>query len=114
MPHTARQVADTFPLQRVGIAGNPNALMYSLGYKFIYVSGFSVNKTNFYNDNDSHSWSLIKVNNKWLPFDATCGIFTGKLPVSHVFLSYFMKKANKNGSDNVEIREAQFHGKFIG
>ena len=90
-----------------------NALLYSLGYKCIYVSGFSVNKTNFYNDNDSHSWSLIKINNKWLPFDATCGIFTGKLPVSHVFLSYFMKKANKNGSDNVEIREAQFHGKFI-
>ena len=90
-----------------------NALMYSLGYKCVYVSGFSVNKTNIYNDNDSHSWSLIKVNGKWLPFDATCGIFTGKLPVSHVFLSYFMKKANKNGSDDVEIKEAQFHGKFL-
>ena len=91
-----------------------NALMYSLGYKCIYVSGFSVNKTNIYNDNDSHSWSLIKLNNKWLPFDATCGIFTGKLPVSHVFLSYFMQKANKNGIDNVKIKEAQFHGKFLG
>ena len=90
-----------------------NALMFSLGYKCIYISGFIPNKSNMYNENDSHSWSLIKVNDKWLPFDATCGIFTGKLPITHVFKSYFIKKVNKEGSDNVKIRDTEIHGKIL-
>ena len=36
-----------------------NALMFSLGYKCIYISGFIPNKSNMYNENDSHSWSLM-------------------------------------------------------
>ena len=90
-----------------------NALIFSLGYKCIYISGFIPNKSNMYNENDSHSWSLIKVNDKWLPFDATCGIFTGKLPITHVFKSYFIKKVNKEGSDNVKIRDTEIHGKIL-
>ena len=87
--------------------------MFSLGYKCIYISGFIPNKSNMYNENDSHSWSLIKVNDKWLPFDPTCGIFTGKLPITHVFKSYFIKKVNKEGSDNVKIRDTEIHGKIL-
>ena len=34
---------------------------------------------------DNHAWSIIKIKGKWLPFDATWGIFTGKLPVTHVY-----------------------------
>ena len=90
-----------------------NALMYSLGYKCIYISGYFINKTNIYNDNDSHSWSLIKINDNWLPFDPTCGIFTGEFPVSHVFKSFFMKKVIKEGLDSVKIGETNTHGKFV-
>ena len=90
-----------------------NALMFSLGYKCIFISGFIPNKSNMYNENDSHSWSLIKVNDKWLPFDATCGIFTGKLPITHVFKSYFIKTVNKEGSDNVKLRDTEIHGKIL-
>ena len=90
-----------------------NALLFSLGYKCVYVSGYALNKSNIYNEYNAHSWSLIKINDKWLPFDATFGIFTGKLPVSHVFVSYFMKNIIKEGSDKVIIKEAEIHGKFI-
>lgn len=90
-----------------------NALMFSLGYKCIYVSGFISNKSNIYNENNYHSWSLIKVNDKWLPFDPTFGIFTGKLPITHVFNSYFKETVNKEGSDIVKIREVEIHGKIL-
>ena len=89
--------------------------MYSLGYKCIYISGYNVNKINIYNENDFHSWSLIKIDekNNWLPFDPTCGIFTGKLPITHVFESYFFKKTNKEGTDNIIMREKKVHGKLL-
>ena len=35
--------------------------------------------------NLTHAWSLINVNGKWYPFDATWGILSGKLAVCHVF-----------------------------
>ena len=70
-----------------------NALLYSLGYKCIYVSGFVIQDKISFNKNDAHAWSLVKINGKWLPFDATSdwGIFTGKLPVGHIFQNYFCK-----------------------
>ena len=70
-----------------------NALLYSLGYKCIYVSGFVIQDKISFNNNDAHAWSLVKINGKWLPFDATSdwGIFTGKLPVGHIFQNYFCK-----------------------
>jgi hypothetical protein len=39
---------------------------------------------------------LIKINEKWLPFDVTCGYFTGKLPISHVFYRFFDDNENDN------------------
>ena len=47
-----------------------NALIYSLGYKVIYVSGYVIEKDYFVKD-DGHAWSLIKIGEKWFPFDAT-------------------------------------------
>ena len=90
-----------------------NALMYSLKYKCVCVSGYYATKSNIYNQNDEHFWSLIKVNDKWLPFDACMGIFTGKLPISYVFSSYFIKNTTKEGSDNVKITERIVHGKIL-
>ena len=62
-----------------------NALMYSLGYQVLYILGYAIDKTKSFSINDSHAWSLIKIKGQWLPFDATYGIFSGKLPVTHVF-----------------------------
>ena len=68
-----------------------NALLYSLGYKVIYIRGYLSQNNKEFNQDSSHSWSLIKLNNKWYPFDSTLGIFSGKLPISHIFDKYFYK-----------------------
>ena len=68
-----------------------NALMYSLGYQVLYAMGYAMNKKNTFSKNDEHAWSLIKIDGKWLPFDATWGIFSGKLPVTHVFKKFGLK-----------------------
>jgi len=90
-----------------------NALMYSLGYQCIYVSGYAIKSNDCFNKDDGHAWSLIKVNNKWLPFDATWGIFSGKLPVCHIFYSYFSKTVRTHGTDSINIVEKQIKGHFL-
>ena len=91
-----------------------NALMYSLGYQCIYVSGFAIKKNDSFYDDDGHAWSLIKVNDKWLPFDATWGIFSGKLPVSHVFQHYFSPSTHTSGIDSIQFGEKKINGTFLG
>ena len=70
-----------------------NSLLYSIGYLTIYVYGFIVDKT-FPNVDESgpHAWSLVKINNKWIPFDSTWGIWSGNLPNCHIFVYYYRKK----------------------
>ena len=90
-----------------------NALMYSLGYKVIYVSGYALDKKDFYEKSDAHAWSLIKIDGKWLPFDATWGIFSGKLPVCHVFKQYFPVGLSVIGTDSVEFGQGKDEGEFV-
>ena len=90
-----------------------NALMYSLNYKCICIYGYYTTKTTMYNQNDLHFWSLINVNNEWLPFDATYGYFSGKLPITYVFFSYHNKGTSKEGSDNVIIKDRIVHGNIL-
>ena len=68
-----------------------NALLYSLGYKVIYIYGYCCRKiSDGYTDaGGGHAWSLIKINNKWYPFDSTWGIISGKLPATHIFGRFF-------------------------
>ena len=84
-----------------------------MGYECIYVSGFVTKKNNSFNDNDRHAWSLIKINNKWLPFDATWGIFSGKLPVCHIFEHYFEGGKSRSGYDIIRFTETEVEGTFI-
>ena len=65
-----------------------NALLYSLGYKVLYVTGQILEKGAKSDLKILHAWSLVKINNKWYPFDSTWGILTGKLPVGHVFRNF--------------------------
>ena len=80
-----------------------NAFMYSLGYKVVYVSGYALERNNFSSEN-AHPWSLFRIDGKWLPFDATWGIFTGKLPVCHIFKQYLNKiNVSCKSSDKIEF-----------
>ena len=91
-----------------------NALMYSLGYKVIYVLGYAIDKNDSFGKEDAHAWSLIKVDGKWLPFDATWGIFSGKLPVSHIFKQYDSRGLITSGYDHIKIGEIKVKGNFLG
>ena len=91
-----------------------NALMYSLGYKVIYVIGYAMDKNDSYGVEDAHAWSLIKIDGKWLPFDATWGIFSGKFPVSHVFKQYDCKGIVVKGYDYINVGKFQVTGYFLG
>ena len=104
--------------KRVGVCHHmtrlSNALLYSLGYKVIYTNGFASESAEF-DQNCAHAWSLINVNGKWYPFDATWGILSGKLPVCHVFQGFFGKSITLVGTDGAVFgrdnnREA---GKYI-
>ena len=93
-----------------------NALLYSLGYQCIYVCGFAVNNNdnNYFSEDNSHAWSLIKVNDKWLPLDATWGIFSGKLPVTHFFEYYFSSNQHTSGTDYIKFGETKVKGHIYG
>lgn len=65
-----------------------NALLYSLGYKVIYISGLTAKKKPYFSNINTHAWSLIKLDNKWIPFDSTWGIVLGKVPITHIFSKY--------------------------
>ena len=91
-----------------------NALIYSLGYQCIYISGYAIKKNDSFDQDDGHAWSLIKINGKWLPFDATWGIFSGKLPVCHVFDAFFSKSTHTSSIDNIKIIKGKVKGVFIG
>ena len=86
--------------------------MYSLGYKVVYVSGYALDKKDHYDTSDSHAWSLFKIDGKWPPFDATWDIFSGKLPVCHVFKQYFPEGVNVIGTDCIEFAKGKDEGNF--
>jgi len=79
--------------QRAGVSHHftllTNSLLNALGYKVIYVEGYLCQNNKEFNQDSRHSWSLIKIDNKWYPFDSTFGIFSGKLPISYIFDKYF-------------------------
>ena len=91
-----------------------NALMYSLGYQVIYILGYTIDTVKSFSIQDSHAWSLIKIKGKWLPFDATNGIFSGKLPVTYVFKQIGDKSIEPiQCFDKVEFEQIEVTGNFI-
>ena len=90
-----------------------NALLYSLGYQVIYVYGYICENNKEFNENSAHAWSLIKIDNKWYPFDSTWNIFSGKLPVSHIFGVFYDKVTEADGTDDVIIEDEIMVGKCL-
>ena len=101
--------------QKVGVCHHmtrlANALLYSLGYDVIEVLGYACHSLEFEKD-CFHAWSLVKIKGKWYPFDTTWGIFTGKLPVTHAFTTFFDEVFTWRSHDNIEFNE-NTSGKFI-
>ena len=89
-----------------------NALMYSLGYQVIYVLGYIADKKTTFSIEDAHAWSLIKIEGKWLPFDATWGIFSGKLPVTYIFKQISSKEITTMSCDNIKIEPILVQGEI--
>ena len=91
-----------------------NALLYSLGYKVLYMTGYCCQNSKTFSLNDLHAYSLIKLeNNKWYPFDSTWGILTGKIHVGHIFRMFGNKMISKSFSDNITSHSLEVNGKFI-
>ena len=63
-----------------------NDLLRSVGIPSVIVSGISYNTTN--NKFENHAWNLVYTNGDWRAIDPTWGLYSGILPVSHIFL-YF-------------------------
>ena len=105
--------------QRVGVCSHmtrlSNALLYSLGYQAFYVHGFACEDTAEFEEGSKHAWSLVKVDGKWYPFDATWNILSGKLPVCHVFQGYFTKsdRVEYVSRDSVSFGEFRDDGEFV-
>ena len=104
--------------KRVGVCHHmtrlSNALLYSLGYKVIYTNGFACESSAEFDQNSGHAWSLIKVNDKWYPFDSTWDILSGKLPVCHVFQGFFGKSTQVIGTDGAIFGNNNVeNGRFI-
>jgi hypothetical protein len=65
-------------------------LLRSIGIPAITVSGISYDYKK--NKFENHAWVIINYNSQWIPIDPTWGIYSGKLPISHIF----MYNNNKN------------------
>ena len=88
--------------------------MYSLGYQVLYILGYANSDTKSFSINYSHAWSLIKIDGKWLPFDATNGIFSGKLPVTYIFKQVENKSIEPIiCNDKVEFEQIEVKGNLI-
>ena len=92
-----------------------NALMYALGYPVLYALGFAMTNKNSFGIEDSFCWSLINLDKKglkWTPFDATFGIFSGKLPVTHVFKKIGVEGALFLSYDNADMEPPYIQGRI--
>lgn len=65
-------------------------LLRSIGIPAKTISGISYS----YNDEkfENHAWVMVNHNGQWIPVDPTWGIYSGKLPISHIFLYNDIRK----------------------
>ena len=63
-----------------------NDLLRSSGIPSILVFGVSYDKEK--KSFEEHAWNLVYTNGEWISIDPTWGLYSGKLPVSHIFF-YF-------------------------
>ena len=95
-----------------------NALLNSINIEAIYVGGFAFDEESIKKkENIRHAWTLAKINNKWIPYDSTWNIFTGILPISHIYERFNLMNiyytSNYVYSDNYDIQFKGFDNDYI-
>ena len=95
-----------------------NALLNSINIEAIYVGGFAFDEESIKKkENIRHAWTLAKINNKWIPYDSTWNIFTGILPISHIYERFNLMNiyytSNYVYSDNYDIQFNGFDNDYI-
>ena len=90
-------------------------MLYSipLDIKFFLLVDLLLKKKNYYGEEDGHAWSAIKIDGKWLPFDAIWGIFSGKLPVSHIFKSLTAKQFSTKSIGSIKFENPIIRGYYL-
>ena len=86
-----------------------NALLNSINIEAIYVGGFAFDEEKqIKKENMGHAWTLAKINNEWIPYDSTWNIFTGILPISHIYerfnSMYIYYSSGYTFSDKIDIQ----------
>ena len=84
-----------------------NALLNSIGIKTIYIFGYVYDSKEQLLNNPfdrTHAWTIALIDNKWIPLDATWGIFEGQLTASHVFQSFFESRVNHSICNGCELK----------
>ena len=64
-----------------------NSLLNSIGIETVYAAGYSVKNISKPTDG-RHGWTVAKIDGKWIGLDATWGIFSGYLPLCHLFQDF--------------------------
>ena len=90
-----------------------NALLNAIDIPAIYCGGNTINDLKSDDDDGAHAWSLVKVNNKWYPMDATWGIFTGNIPISHLFGHFGNGGYGAVGTDTISFLKNKFSFKSL-
>ncbi|MDR2778493.1 MAG: transglutaminase-like domain-containing protein [Rickettsiales bacterium] len=79
------------------------------------ISGLSYNfeKKHF----ENHAWVMVYHNSTWIPIDPTWGIYSGKLPISHIFVYNDIRNTinySRNGSLNNLKTKIKHSVEFLG
>ena len=87
-----------------------NSLLNSIGIETVYATGYSVKDLNN-PTNGRHGWTVAKIDGKWIGLDATWGIFSGYLPLCHLFqnfgASYLASYSSFGGKVNFNEKEEE-------
>ena len=74
-------------------------MLRSVNIPAVAVSGLAFDKKT--KTFEPHSWTLVYYNGEWLPIDPTWNLYSGKLPISHIFVY-------KNINTNIDFSGENF------
>lgn len=89
----AKWTVDQILEKKVGVCSHKtrlyNAFLNCINIDAMYTKGFAhTEEDNNINLETPHTWTVAKIDGKWMPLDATWNIFIGKLPLGFIFRYY--------------------------
>ena len=88
-----------------------SGLLTVAGYENLLIQGYALNDKIL--SPERHAWNIVKLNDKWLPFDPTWGNFTGRIPVTHGFKNFGSDITFVKGKIKVNILPTKESANFI-